>query len=244
MTYPLPEGIALPIERRLGACSVPLLSPVRHGDQKLEAIEFRACTGAHVRRMPDAWNDNGKLLAIAAQLTQLPDSVLDQLSGADLGDVLKTATRVAWPAVDLPAAWEIVWQHHFDENLARGEPTERLELPRVRAPFVLELSRPYQAGERDSVASLTFGEVTGKMVRTLPLDGIGIAELPRLVEQLAGVPRELVDRLEGVDLNRALAVAQLFFLATRGTGASSARSSPGNSGGRPTSSIDSRGPSS
>lgn len=211
----LPDGVFVPLERRRGAHAMPLSKPVRQGERELREITFAACTGAHVRRAPESFQKVEGMFQLAGQFTGLADSVLDQVRGGDVGELIRATTSVAWPMIDLPAQWEAVWKAEAEE---KG--TAARALPVLEAPFDLALSRVYTAGE-ESRSKLVFGEMTGKLARAMPLDGVTVSQLPGLVEALTGAPRGIVDQLEGVDLNRALAAAQLFWLAIRGISATS-----------------------
>jgi hypothetical protein len=212
----LPDGVLFDAAERpssVGTHTVALERPVKHGTRELLALEFLPLSGAHVRRCPRDWAETSKVLEFAGQLTGLPDSVFDQLIGADVGEVIRATLTAAWPMLDLPVQWEAVWK---GENGAAPART----LPKFPGGCTLKLERAVSDG-RDTLASLEFGELTGKMARTIPTAELPVSKLPWLVEQLTGAPGAVVDKLTGRDLNRALALAQLFFLAIRGTGATS-----------------------
>jgi len=218
---PLPDGVAIPVERRLEGHVLPLRRAVKHGDRSLDSLTFAALTGAHVRRAPPDWEQTDRVLLFAGQLTGLPDSVFDQLLGSDVGDVIRATVSSSWPMLDLPVQWEATWRLEVEEGVKVGEPAPpQRKLPSFAGGYVLALARPVSAG-RDSVSALEFSELTGKVARALPTDGLQVSRLPWLVEQLTGAPAAVVDKLTGRDLNRALALAQLFFLAIRGTTATS-----------------------
>lgn len=212
----LPDGVAIPAEQRLNGHRLRLSVPVHHGTRELEELEFLELTGAHVRRAPPDWRETGNLFAFAGQLTGLPDSVFDQLRGADIGELIRVTVASSWPMLDLPVQWEDVWRTEAEAAAARGEKVEARKLPSFPGGCVLELERRLET-DRDQVTRLEFRELTGKIARQLPTDGIPVAKLPWLVGQLTGASAAALDKLAGRDLNRALALAQLFFLAIRGT---------------------------
>lgn len=220
----LPDGVAIPREERRGPLTITLARPVKHGEREYSTLELPELTGAHVRKAPDdvGWRSTEKVLEFAGQLTTLPPSVFDQLVAEDLGEVIRGTFAVAWPCLDLPAQWEGAWARKRAEAEAAGRPEPDLprELPRPRAGHVLELERSVEH-QRTRYERLTFGEMTGKLMRRVPLDGLPLTQLPWLAAELAGVPLAVVDQLRGVDLNRALALAQLFFLRIRPTTATS-----------------------
>lgn len=221
----LPDGVLIAPEDRKDKATVKLSRSVKHGTRELLELELGPLKGAHVRRAPLEWQSTDQALRFAAELAALPDSVFDQLAGVDVGEIVRATVSVAWPVLDLPLAWEDVWKR---EAAAKGERPR--ELPQVRAPYTLELEHPSKNG-RDTSTRLVFQELTGKIARQCPLDGLPISRLPWLVGELTGSPRGLVDELQGRDLNRALALAVLFFLAVRGTGATDAPRSPSVSAG-------------
>jgi len=215
----LPDGVAIPIERRLEGHVLPLRRAVKHGTRELDSLAFSPLSGAHVRRAPPDWEQTDRVLQFAGQLTGLPDRVFDQLQGADIGDVIRATVASSWPMLDLPVQWEETWR--LEARYAPGDdvPAPR-KLPSFEGGAVLALEHPATGG-RDTLSELRFTELTGKVARALPTDGVQVARLPWLVEQLTGAPAGVVDQLRGRDLNRALALAQLFFLAIRGTTATS-----------------------
>lgn len=214
----IPDGVALSKELRRHDARLVLETPVKHGDRVLEALEFHPCRGVHVRAAPTEWQTTDKVLEVAGLLTTLPDSVLDQVSGADLGALVRTTLSVAWPMIDLPVQWEAHWALERQQAEAARKKAPERALPKVRAGLELHLEKPVTV-ERDSVGKLVWSEFTGKMARQCPLDGLPISRLPWLVGELTGTRPEVVDQLEGVDLHRALSLAQLFFLRIRPTGA-------------------------
>lgn len=226
---PLPDGVAIPVEVRLDRKTVRLARPIKHGGRLLEQLEVAPLKGAHVRRFPESGLGDeeknagtGKLLELAGQLTELPDSCLDELSGVDVGEVTQAVLQVSWPAFDLPVQWESAWaRERAAAELERRPSKAPAELPDVRGGYLLELEHPVKVKERDIVTRLAFGEVTGRLARRFPLSGLPVCRLPWLVGELTGAPKEAVDELTGRDLNRALALAQLFFFAIRGASASS-----------------------
>lgn len=215
----LADGVAIPVAQRLNGHRLRLLASVKHGSRELEELEFHALTGAHVRRAPPDWKDTANVFAFAGQLTGLPDSVFDQLRGSDIGDVIRATVATSWPMLDLPVQWEDVWRTEAAELAAKGEGVAPRALPTFPGGCALELETPVPAGERDVLSALVFQELTGKVARALPTDGLPVSRLPWLVGQLTGAPMAALDKLTGRDLNRALALAQLFFLAIRGTSA-------------------------
>lgn len=221
----LPDGVAISPDRRLERASVRLSRPVKHGARELEVLELGPLKGAHVRRAPSDWNSTDQALRFGAELCALPDSVLDQLAGPDVGAVCRAVLAVSWPMLDLPLQWEEVWRVQAEATGAVPR-----ALPAVRDGYELELEHRVQV-ERETTTRLTFRELTGKVARQCPLDGLPISRLPWLVGELAGVRREVVDQLEGRDLNRALSLACLFFLSVRATGEPAAPSSPSASAG-------------
>lgn len=211
----LPDGVLFDAADRpssVEAHKLELARPVKHGTRELLALEFLPLSGAHVRRCPRDWAETSKVLEFAGQLTGLPDSVFDQLVGADVGEVIRATLSAAWPMLDLPVQWEAAWRDN-------GAAPARV-LPKFPGGCTLKLERAVSDG-RDTLAALEFSELTGKMARTIPTAELPTSKLPWLVEQLTGAPGAVVDKLTGRDLNRALALAQLFFLAIRGTGATS-----------------------
>lgn len=221
----LPDGVLIPLEERKDKVAVKLSRAVKHGATELLELELGPLKGAHVRRAPNEWQSADQVLRFAAELAALPDSIFDQLTGTDVGAVVRATVAVSWPLLDLPPAWEDSWKR---DAAAKGERPR--ELPQVRGGHILELERAAKRG-RDTSSRLVFQEVTGKVARQCPLDGLPLSRLPWLVSELTGAPREMVDELQGRDLNRALALAVLFFLAVRGTGATDARPSPSASAG-------------
>lgn len=212
----LPDGVAIPVERRLDGATIPLSSPVRHGERELSQLVLAPLAGVHVRSMPESWSETGSVMEFAGLLSGLPPSVLDQLVARDVGELVRRTWLVAWPMLDLPVQWEAVWAAEAEEARAAGRGGAPRALPEVRGGHVLELESPI-VSERDSVSRLTFAELTGRVARRCPTEGLSVSRLPWLVEELTGAPRAVVDQLRGRDLNRALALAQLFFLAIRGT---------------------------
>jgi hypothetical protein len=210
----LPDGVLFPVERRISGTILKLARPVKHGARELLELHFEPLTGAHVRRAPEDWKETDRVLTFAGQLTGLPDSVFDELGGLDVGEVIRTTLASAWPMLDLPVQWETVWR----DLEGNGKPLR--ELPKFPGGTRLVLEQAIKEN-RDVVAMLEFSELTGRIARTLPTDGIPTARLPGLVSALTGAPANVVDKLTGRDLNRALALAQLFFLAIRGTSATS-----------------------
>jgi len=239
MNQPIPDGVLIDPSRRLHGATVPLRRPVKHGAAMLERVVLEPLSAAHVRKAPDEWGETGPVLEFAGELSGLPPSVLDQVAGADLGELVRATFHVAWPMLDLPVQWEAVWARRREAALA-GAPGHRLRdgkpevlaedglawlpvppgLPDVAGGHELELEAPI-ALERDQVSRMRFEELTGRVARRCPIDAFPVKKLPWLVEELTGTPRAVVDQLRGRDLHRALALAQLFFLAIRGTTATS-----------------------
>ena len=212
----LPDGVFIPAATRTDRATVRLDRPVMHGERELAEITLGPLKAAHVRQAPSNVQDSEGLFDLAGRLSGLPPSVLDQLTGTDVGDVLQAALAVAWPMLDLPVQWEEVWRL----EAARAGAKEPRRLPEFRGGYVLILEKPLQV-ERETLTQLRFSELTGRVARRCPPDVLPTSKLPWLVEELTGARREIVDQLEGRDLNRALALAQLFFLAIRGTSATS-----------------------
>lgn len=226
----LPDGVAVSPEDRRADVTVTLARPISHGSQELRELRIGPLRGVHVRKAPTEWASMGEVLRFAGELSALPDSVLDRLGGSDVGEVVRAVMLVSWPLLDLPSRWEEAWKL---EAVRTGRPARAL--PDVRDGYVLELERAATVG-RDTTSRLVFHELTGKVARACPLDGLPISRLPWLAGELAGVSPGVIDALEGRDLHRALALAVLFFLAVRGTGAGAASSSPsGSDGARETS---------
>jgi hypothetical protein len=215
MTETLPDGVFIPPERRADQLTVRLTRPVRHGERELSEVALGPLKALHVRQAPRDAQESEGLFDLAGRLSGLPPSVLDQLVGEDVGNVLQATLTVSWPMLDLPVQWEEVWRLE-----AERASTPRRRLPEYRGGYELALVRPLRA-ERDTLSLLRFSELTGRVARRCPPDVLPTSKLPWLVEELTGAPRAAVDELTGLDLNRALALAQLFFLAIRGTSATS-----------------------
>jgi hypothetical protein len=63
--------------------SVSLQHPVKFGDETISVLEFRRPTGADFRKVRPAESNYDLMLQFAAILTDLPDSVIDQIDGVD-----------------------------------------------------------------------------------------------------------------------------------------------------------------
>jgi hypothetical protein len=208
------EGWAYRLEDRpQGATIVELERTLQHGGEVLRTVEVRPVRGVHARQAPDSWDSHDGLLSMAGLLTGLPDVVLDGLSGGDLAGVLDAVQAQLWPLLELPAAHANMPEPEVGEE---RKPHHRVPVPALPAPFTLELEKRASAGG-DAVSRLEFRAVTGKDCRGLP-NSLQIRHLPRLVEKLAGITPAIFDALEGRDLQRALGVAQCFFVGTRRTG--------------------------
>lgn len=204
----LGEGWLIPVaERALEPQVVQLAHAVKHGARELDSITLGNLKGVHVRRAPETWETHEPLLLMAGLLSGLPDGVLDQLEGQDLHAVVGATMRALWPILELPA-------------VAADLPAPKTRpWPIVDAGLELVLTKRISAGG-DARSSLTFRSITGKMVRRLPTT-LSTRHLPGLVQDLAQIGPELFDQLEGVDLQRALGVAQCFFAGSRRTTAPS-----------------------
>lgn len=201
----LGEGWLIPLANRATEPQVvELATPITHGGETVLRVTLGPVKGKHARAAPSSWEDHQALLHMAGLLSGLPDSVLDQLEGGDLVAVIDGTLRLLWPILELPAVGVSL------------EGAARRPWPELRAPLTLKLEKVVRSGS-EAASSLTFGPITGKIVRKLP-NHLETKMLTRLIEALTGVAPELIDELEGVDLNRALGVAQCFFAATRPTG--------------------------
>lgn len=214
------EGWLLPLESRaLEPQTLELAKPVTHGGQTLERVTLGVVKGIHARQAPATWETHDALLRMAGLLSGLPDSVLDQLEGGDLVAVIDATLRLLWPLLELPATG------------AALEGAAHRPWPSLSAPFTLQLSKKIKA-EGEARSSLTFHPITGKLVRKFP-NNLETRQLPALVEGLTGITSELFDQLEGLDLSRALGVAQCFFAGTRPTTRAPGPGSPPSSTGAP-----------
>lgn len=216
----LDTGWLVPVaDRPIGVHRVLLHKPVKHGAQTVEVVSIDPARGIHARNAPAPakWETLDALLEMAGRLTGQPDGVLDQLEAEDLGAVVDGVTRQLWPLLELPAGRSLLPAPH-----AR-------EVPILPAPYTIGLNSRVRDGE-DTLSSLTFNAITGKVARRLP-NRLELSDLPGLVVALTGISPAAFDRLEGIDLNRTLAVAQCFFVATRRSGRGSSPSSlPGITG--------------
>jgi hypothetical protein len=216
----LAEGWLVPLDLRPTAPVVVELShPIRHGARELAALEIGLLRGVHVRQAPESFEEHDATLRMLGLLSGLPDSVLDQLTGADLTTAIDRTLTILWPLFELPA-----------NAVGMPEPHRR-DWPALGAPLELELVKPVRAGT-DVLSRVTFQAITGKIVRRLP-NRLQNRHLPALVEGLSGMRPEQFDQLEGLDLSRALAVAQCFFAATRPRPVGSGHSSPTGTAGSP-----------
>lgn len=216
----LGEGWLVPLESRPASYPVivPLEHPITHGGESLSELKIGDVRGIHVRQCPQDWSSNGAYLLMLGLLTGLPDSVIDQLEGNDLATALIRVREVCWPIFELPGV-----------AAESKDPDVHREWPTLDAPLELELETPLRVGQ-DAFSTITFRSMTGRIIRRLP-SGLRWKDHPRLIELLTGLDPKAVDQLSGVDLNRALAVAECFFagsLVTRGApGGPSPRPSPG-----------------
>lgn len=203
---PFPEGLMFPPGSRLvGEQALELANPVRHGSEELPRLTLRALRAVHVRTFPkeDNWDRQEQFLQIAGLLTGLPDSVIDQVRGEDLGALTMRVGEMLWPVFDLPTSWL---------KRVPGEEPKLLDWPKIPAPFTLELERPL-VSKQDEVSRLTFQSMTGKTARQCKTE-LPLRLFPWLVAELTREKRDLLDQLEGRDLNRALVVAQCFFVGS------------------------------
>lgn len=210
--YPLPEAVIVSLADRplAGPLKVELSHALMHGQEELRELTLQPLRGAHVRLIPRAWESTSDVLAITSHLTGLPDFVLDGLRGSDIGAMTSATLDQSWPIRDLPAQWEAL-ARDLD---ARGVAHEIPAVPRLEGKVELVLLKPVTVGE-ETTSRLVFDEMTGKMARGVGLNGLELARTPWLIEQLASTTAAVVDRLEGVDLNRALALAQGFLFGIR-----------------------------
>lgn len=221
MTAQLPDGVSIAADKRLERAIIPLRTPIKHGAEIISTLELQELTGAHVRQAPEDWRNVGAVLEFAGILSGLPPSTMDQLVGPDVGDVVRAAYLVSWPVLDLPIQWEVVWEHQRAEFAGTAKALEiPAALPYFPGGFELTLERQVTL-ERETFSRLAFSEMTGRVARRCPTEGVSVNRLPWLVCELTGAPRGVVDKLAGRDLNRALALAQVFFFAIRGTSGTS-----------------------
>lgn len=205
----LPPPILYPESERISdPHTIDLERPVKHGSESLEAITFQPLSGLHVRQLKfDGEMGPDEYLTLAGKLTGLPDSVFDQLTADDVGQVLGACQGLIWPAIDLL---------NVTRDPETGEP-DTCDLPRLAAPFELKLERPLKS-DRQTVETLKFREVTGREARAFPAGNLAVHKIPGLIRKLTGVEPSIVDKLTGIDLRNALGVAQCFFGSIRATG--------------------------
>lgn len=204
----LPEPVLYAPEDRVTGCEINLEMPIQHGGETITQLRVSPITGLNVRRMPREFDRIDDFLELAELLTQLPETVLDQLGADDLGSLLGAVQGSLWVVLDMP-------------NVARDDDGQAVPkpAPRLAVPFTLQLEAPITDDKaRETVTELVFREVTGKVARTFPARGISWPQLPGLIEKLTGASTRIVDQLQGRDLRDALAAASCFFASIRATG--------------------------
>lgn len=222
----LDRFLLTPPDERFERRVVHLAHPIRHGERELSAVQLEELRGAHVVRAPESIETVRGVLELAGQLSGLPPRALEQLRGRDLGDVLKAAVAQAWPMLDLPEAWRLSWSRRRAAGLPAPDDSE---MPNPGDGLELVLEAPVSGPGGVHVTILRFRELTGRIAADLPTTSLPVSKHPDLVAALT-VPDEdasqnqvrawrstVVESLRGLDLCRALALGQLFFVATRGT---------------------------